>query len=292
MAAPTPRFALDRQTIEKQRILPTEKLSLAIESARMRLQTVFSWLLPVTEGAREYPPAPDGIVIYAIGDIHGRADLLELLGERISRDADRERPKESIEIYLGDYIDRGSNSSGVIDWLLKRRLERNVLFLRGNHEKMLEEFLAQEAAFKDWRQLGGLETLISYGVDHILLQDLRDDVDIRSEFTEVFPPAHRQFFDMLATTVDLGSYLFVHAGVRPGIPLDEQAENDCLWIRDDFLEHEDDFGRVVVHGHSPVKTAEFLPNRINLDTGAYATGHLSCLKISEHGARLLDTFDP
>ena len=286
-----PRHALNHETVWKPRLSSIKKQSRNVAPAGTRLQTLFSWLLPVNEATREYPPAPDGIVIYAIGDIHGRADLLELLGAHIIRDADREQPKESIEIYLGDYIDRGPHSSRVIDWLLKRRLERNVLFLRGNHEQVLEEFLAQEAAFKDWRQIGGFETLVSYGVDHVLLQDTPDDAEIWAEFAARFPPQHRQFLDTLATTIDIGAYLFVHAGVRPGIPLEEQDESDCLWIRDDFLEHERDFERVVVHGHSPVRTPEFLPNRINLDTAAYATGRLSCLKISERGARLLDIPD-
>ena len=286
-----PRHALNHENVGKPRLSSTEKQSHTAALAGFRLQTLFSWLLPANEGTREYPPAPDGIVVYAIGDIHGRADLLELLGADIIRDADRERPKESIEIYLGDYIDRGPNSSRVIDWLIKRRLERNVLLLRGNHEQVLEEFLAQQAAFKDWRRIGGFETLVSYGVDHVLLQDTHNDAEIWAEFAKLFPPEHRQFLDTLATTIDIGAYLFVHAGVRPGIPLEEQDENDCLWIRDDFLEHEADFGRVVVHGHSPVRTPEFRPNRINLDTAAYATGRLSCLKISEHGARLLEISD-
>ena len=251
-----------------------------------RLQSLFSWLLPDKELSHEYPPAPDGMVIYAIGDIHGRVDLLEMLGTRIDRDADRERPKEIIEIYLGDYIDRGPNSSRVIDWLLKRQQDRNVLFLRGNHELVLEEFLAKESTLKDWHQIGGFETLASYGVDYVLLHDNYNETEIRREFAARFPPEHRQFLNGLATTIDLGAYFFVHAGVRPGVRLDEQAESDCLWIRDEFLEHEDDFGHIVVHGHSPVLAPELLPNRINLDTAAYATGRLSCLKISQHGARL------
>lgn len=256
-----------------------------------RLQTLFSWLLPEKDHSRQYPPAPDGVVIYAIGDIHGRADLLEALGVRIDRDVEKERPKEILEIYLGDYIDRGLGSARVIDWLLKRQQDRNVLFLRGNHELVLEEFLAGESAFKDWRQIGGFETLVSYGVDLFLLEGAFDDAEIRNELAALLPLEHRQFLNGLATAIDIGSYFFVHAGVRPGVPLEQQAEQDCLWIRDEFLDHEDDFGAIVVHGHSPVSKPEFLPNRINLDTAAYATGRLSCLKISEQGARLLESSD-
>jgi serine/threonine protein phosphatase 1 len=249
---------------------------------------LFAWLLPEKERTREYPAAPDGIVIYAIGDIHGRVDLLDALGARIDRDIETEQSKTSIEIYLGDYIDRGPDSSSVIDWLVNRRRNRNVMFLRGNHEYVLEEFLAQETEFKDWRQIGGYDTLVSYGVDHVLFHDTYNDDEIRHEFAASLPAEHRHFLNGLATTIDLGAYFFVHAGVRPGTPLDEQVERDCLWIRDEFLEHEDDFGRIIVHGHSPVLMPEFLSNRINLDTGAYATGRLSCLKISEQGARLLE----
>jgi serine/threonine protein phosphatase 1 len=254
-----------------------------------RFRGFFSWLLPEKERGHEYPPAPDGVVIYAIGDIHGRADLLETLGAKIDQDSDKERPKEVIEIYLGDYIDRGPDTPSVIDWLLKRQQDHNVIFLRGNHELVLEEFLAGESAFKDWRQIGGYETLVSYGVDPFLLQGTLDDGEIQNELASLLPAEHRRFLNGLATAVDLGAYFFVHAGVRPGIPLDGQSEKDCLWIRDEFLDHEEEFGHIVVHGHSPVSTPEFLPNRINLDTAAYATGRLSCLKISEHGARLLES---
>lgn len=251
-------------------------------------ENLFSWLLPGAEPRQEYAPAPIGTVIYAIGDIHGRFDLLEELGARIDRDAEKEHAKECLEVYLGDYIDRGPHSARVIDWLIERQKSRNAVFLRGNHEFLLEEFLAGDSAFKDWSQLGGFETLVSYGMDHILPNDLPLDEEIRSEFAERLPPAHRQFLDSLMTTVECGGYLLVHAGVRPGIPMDGQIERDCLWIRDEFLESEDDFGRVIVHGHSPVAMPEFLPNRINLDTAAYATGRLSCLKISAIGAHLLE----
>jgi serine/threonine protein phosphatase 1 len=269
-------------------VLPIASRKYRLDQYVRRLRGLFSWLLPEIERSHKYPPAPDGVVIYAIGDIHGRADLLKILGAQIDRDADKECPKEVIEIYLGDYIDRGPDSPSVIDWLLERQKGRNVLFLRGNHELVLEEFLAHESEFKDWRQIGGYETLVSYGVDPFLLQGTFDDAEIQNELASLLPPDHRRFLDGLATAVDLGAYFFVHAGVRPGTSLDGQSEKDCLWIRDEFLDHEEEFGLVVVHGHSPVSTPEFLPNRINLDTAAYATGRLSCLKISEHGARLLE----
>lgn len=256
------------------------------------LRSLFSWLLPDEKPDREYPPAPGGTVIYAVGDIHGRFDLLMRLCKRIEQDAREESPKKPVEIYLGDYVDRGPDSAKVIGWLLERKTKRNVVLLRGNHEHILESFLDKSTDFREWRQLGGLETLASYGVDPEILQDPRDDEEVRSAFAANFPPAHRQFLAELLVTFELGGYFFVHAGVRPDIPLQEQIEKDCLWIRDEFLGNESDFGRIIVHGHSPVETPEFLPNRINLDTAAYATGQLSCLKISQHGASLLEEIDP
>jgi serine/threonine protein phosphatase 1 len=255
------------------------------------LDRFFAWLLPDADESHVYPAAPSGTVIYAIGDIHGRLDLLEAIGARIDRDAEREQPNESIEIYLGDYIDRGPSSAAVFDWLIKRQDNRSTFFLRGNHEFLLEEFLAQETAYKDWGQLGGFETLVSYGIDHLLPHDLPEDSYIRDELASRIPSEHRRFLDELLTSVEIGPYLFVHAGVRPGIALEEQNERDCLWIRDEFLEHEGKFERLVVHGHSPVAKPELLPNRINIDTGAFATGRLSCLKISARGARLLESGD-
>ena len=252
------------------------------------LHKIFSWLLPQEERSYPFAPAPDGNVIYAVGDIHGRADLLEALGADIDEDAEAEKPNETLEIYLGDYIDRGSNSAAVIDWLIKRQESRNAFFLRGNHESLLEDFFAHESAFKKWRELGALETLLSYGIDPALLSDPIDEAEVREALALRFPSSHRRFLDSLVTSVDLGAYFFVHAGVRPGVPLDQQDERDCLWIRDEFLDHEQAFARVIVHGHSPVAKPEFFANRINLDTAAFATGRLSCLKISEHGANLLN----
>jgi serine/threonine protein phosphatase 1 len=251
------------------------------------LYRIFSWLLPFEDSLPSYPPAPKGSLIYAIGDIHGRADLLAAMGARIDRDAETETLNDVTEIYLGDYIDRGPASAEVVDWLIRRQESRNAIFLRGNHESLLETFLAEESSFQEWRDLGGAETLLSYGVDPGLLTDPIDDAEIRKEFASRFPSRHRRFLDELATTVDLGAYFFVHAGIRPRVSLEEQAERDCLWIREEFLEHEAMFERIIVHGHSPMPSAQFLTNRINIDTAAYATSRLSCLKISDQGAKQL-----
>ena len=251
----------------------------------------FSWLLPEDGQNVTYPPAPEGTLIYVIGDIHGRIDLLEELWVRIDRDAPKAQSHEVLEIYLGDYIDRGPASAKVVDLLTQRPKGRKRVFLRGNHEKVLEDFLKGEALLDAWCAIGGLETLMSYGVEPNLLRHPRDNDAVRADLAARMPDSHHSFLSGLQSHYSAGDYFFVHAGVRPGIALDKQGEHDCLWIREEFLEHDDNFGRIVVHGHSPVSAPELLPNRINLDTAAYATGQLSCLKISRQGARLLEIGD-
>jgi serine/threonine protein phosphatase 1 len=259
-----------------------------VEPKERWLSSAFAWLLPDARHRISYPPAPDGTLLYVIGDIHGRADLLEELCARIDRDIQNERDNEIVEIYLGDYVDRGPAAARVLERLTQAPKDRRRVFLRGNHEQVLEHFLSGKTSLDKWCQIGGLDTLISYHVNPNLLQRPINDDSIRAELAERMPDSHRQFLSVLRTHYSAGAYFFVHAGVRPGVPLESQGESDCLWIRDEFLEHDDDFGRIVVHGHSPVAHPEFLPNRINLDTAAYATGRLSCLKISRQGARLLE----
>jgi serine/threonine protein phosphatase 1 len=254
--------------------------------ASRKWRDTFWWLLPAAEHQIRYPPAPSGTIFYVVGDIHGRDDLLEELCGHIDDDLKSERGNEAIEIYLGDYVDRGPESARVINRLLDRRSRRKTIFLRGNHDRVLERFLQGEPSLEDWRQVGGFETLLSYGVQPDMLRDLPDQVSVRRALADRLPDSHRVFLAELRPHYSAGAYFFVHAGVRPGVPLEQQAESDYLWIRDDFLDHSGSFGRIVVHGHTPVMQPELLPNRINLDTGAYATGVLSCLKISGDGARI------
>jgi serine/threonine protein phosphatase 1 len=253
------------------------------------LSHTFSWLLPDARQRNDYPAAPEGTLIYAVGDIHGRIDLLEELCARIDHDMRAERANKVLEVYIGDYVDRGPASAKVVDRLIQRGKERKTAFLRGNHEKILESFLNGKAALDHWRPIGGFETLISYGINPDLLRYPTDDDAIRAALVARMPDTHRSFLSDLQIHFSAGAYFFVHAGVRPGVALNKQGESDCLCIREEFLESEDDFGCVVVHGHSPVSVPELLPNRINLDTAAYATGRLSCLKISQQGASLLET---
>jgi serine/threonine protein phosphatase 1 len=217
--------------------------------------------------------------VFAIGDIHGRVDLLRQVAEKIDADL-RDRPvARSLRIFLGDYIDRGPHSRAVIDELIAIGQRDDAVFIRGNHETLVGEFLRDPSMLSAWRTLGGLETLVSYGVVSPLQPDAAQQVGIARAFREALPDSHVDFLAHLKTWFGVGDIFFVHAGVRPGVPLTSQAEHDLIWIRDDFLQHRGTFGKLVVHGHTPVHTPEVHPNRINIDTGAYATGQLTCLWI-------------
>ena len=152
-----------------------------------------------------------------------------------------------------------------------------MIFLRGNHDIMVSRFLQDPTTLSEWSRIGGLETLMSYGLKPSLNPDAEAQKDLAKALNGVLPDSHRRFLAGLRSSFTCGDYFFVHAGVRPGIPLARQNEEDLLWIRDEFLLHEDRFEKLVVHGHTPVHQIDIRPNRINIDTGAYATGRLSCL---------------
>jgi serine/threonine protein phosphatase 1 len=236
-----------------------------------------AWKLPALEVPEARRCVPAGRRIYAIGDIHGRADLLSELFTRIDDDL-RARPiADSIQVFLGDYIDRGPNSRRVIDLLIARRRRRDVLFLKGNHEDFVLRFLSDPTVLPAWQDIGGIPTLLSYGVMRTRGDDPESQQKVSTALRDAMPDSHRRFIGGLAVSFTCGDFFFVHAGVRPGIPLQRQSQRDLLWIRDDFLLHEGDFGMVVVHGHTPLYKPDIRSNRINIDTGAYATGQLTCL---------------
>ncbi|MGD0721544.1 MAG: metallophosphoesterase family protein [Roseiarcus sp.] len=239
-------------------------------------------------GERVYPASPGGLTLYAIGDIHGRLDCLTKAQALIDRDIARRGDRDkSIEIYLGDYVDRGPDSKGVIDTLLARAAIVRTVFLRGNHEAIMESFLRGKASFEEWRSVGGLETILSYGVEARAL--LARAGTIRpGDLLEKLPAAHRRFLSALENLRVFGGYCFVHAGIRPGIPLARQSIEDLTWIRGDFLNFAGDFGVIVVHGHTPGAEIDFLPNRVNVDTGAYATNRLSVVRIDADGLAALE----
>lgn len=235
--------------------------------------------------------APEDMRLYAIGDIHGRDDLLAQLLALIAADAKGRSAKRNTLIFLGDYVDRGLQSREVLDRLtgdLIPGFER--VFLKGNHEQALLQFLGDAAFGRTWKYYGGLETLHSYGIKELTLSDDPADFErARERFNEVLPESHRHFLETLPLSVEFGDYFFTHAGVRPGISLHRQIEEDLLWIRDDFLESGSSFGKVVVHGHTPKEEVVFRSNRIGVDTGAYMTGVLTALVLEGAGRRLIQT---
>jgi serine/threonine protein phosphatase 1 len=234
------------------------------------------------------PRVPDNIRIYAIGDIHGRLDLLEAMQKKITGDAIDAGNLQIVQIFLGDYVDRGPNSKGVIDWLLEPPpIGWQRICLKGNHEAHVLNFLKTPDIIRHWQRYGGLENLQSYGVDLISLQSENAPDILMRDYSEKFPLAHFEFFSNLPLFVEFGDYFFVHAGVRPGKPLNKQKEEDLTWIRDEFLSSQMDFGKVIVHGHTPTENPEILTNRINIDTRAYDTGRLTCLVLEKENHRFL-----
>lgn len=222
---------------------------------------------------------PDGTRIYAVGDIHGCSNLLGRLLRSIEADCKRRPVVRPITVFVGDYIDRGPQSRDVLDLLLRWGRDNDAIFLRGNHETFLPRFLADSRTLDDWRQYGGLETLLSYGLRPTLNPDRSEQVRLANELASALPDEHLDFLQSLDLVYGCGDFLFVHAGIRPGVPIHEQTEGDLLWIREEFLAHERPFERFVVHGHTPVSTPDLRPNRINIDTGAFATGCLTCIAI-------------
>jgi serine/threonine protein phosphatase 1 len=237
--------------------------------------------------ASRRPRLPEGVRVYAVGDIHGRADLLGRLLCQIDAHLAQNPVSRPIEIFLGDYVDRGPDSRRVIDLLIKRREARETIFLRGNHETYLLEFLRDPTILDIWRQCGGFETLLSYGMSPPLRSKPAERRELARSFAATLPDDHLRFLSQLMTNFTCGDFLFVHAGVQPGIPLDRQREEDLLWIREAFLQSDDDFGKYIVHGHSPVQEPDIRSNRINIDTGAFATDRLTCLIIEGGDMQLI-----
>jgi serine/threonine protein phosphatase 1 len=239
---------------------------------------------------RKRPPLrlPEGIRIYAIGDVHGRADLLEQVFSRIDAHMAAHPVDKPIQVLVGDYIDRGPYSREVLDRLIERSgSNKMVVSLKGNHETFIPEFVRNPSTFQSWSQMGGLATLMSYGVTPSLNPDAPAQKELAMALDAALPRSHRLFLAGLKSSFSCGGFFFAHAGVRPGIPLAEQREADLLWIRDEFLLHEERFAKIVVHGHTAVRAVDMRPNRINIDTGAYATGNLSCVIIERNEVDVL-----
>ena len=231
---------------------------------------------------------PEALRIYAIGDVHGRSDCLALLLEMIEDDRRRYPIASSRIITLGDYGDRGPDTSGVFDLLTAHADDPDFICLKGNHDEWLETFLDDGEAIGDsFLRWGGLETLASYGI--ALERSGRSHTELSRHLARAIPAPHRRFLQKLQISHSEGDYFFCHAGVRPGLALEAQDPHDLMWIRDEFLLHPGSFGKVVIHGHTPWLDVDVHPNRINVDSRAYETGMLSCVVLEGNRHRFLQT---
>lgn len=228
---------------------------------------------PIPSGFR----APDGLRIYAVGDIHGCNDLLRDKLAAIDADMAARPGVEALRIFIGDYIDRGPDSRGVVEMLIELGRRERCVFLRGNHEVLLLDFPQNPKLMPAWRSVGGLHTLASYGIASSPEPDPTEALHLANVFESTLPDSHRDFYRDLAISHAAGDLYFVHAGVRPGIALGAQSVADRTWIRHEFLGHEGLFEKLIIHGHTPAPEPEIRPNRINIDTLAFSSGRLTCI---------------
>jgi serine/threonine protein phosphatase 1 len=232
---------------------------------------------------------PEGVRVYAIGDIHGRLDLLDALLARIDEDDAERGPARTELIFLGDLVDRGPESAGVVERVMQLGGTGKVRYLMGNHEEVfLRAVEGDMRALRFLLRIGGRETLLSYGISAEEYRELDFD-ELLPLLKEMVPPAHVAFLSAFESWIEIGDYLFVHAGLRPGVALEEQKASDLCWIRDDFLNHRDSFGKMVVHGHSITEDIDVRSNRIGIDTGAFATGRLTAIGLEGEERWFLST---
>jgi serine/threonine protein phosphatase 1 len=225
---------------------------------------------------------PPGERVYAIGDLHGCDELLGRLLAQIDADDAARGPARTTLIFLGDLVDRGPASAQVVERLHRLAADRpDVRFLKGNHEEIfLGAVEGEPKALRLFCRIGGRETVISYGLDPERYDRL-DYEEFAAELKQLVPPEHTAFIDTFEDMIEIGDYLFVHAGIRPGVELGEQHSRDLRWIRDPFLDFDRPFDKMIVHGHTITPEVEFRNNRIGVDTGAYASGQLSALGLQD-----------
>ena len=237
-------------------------------------------MLNFSPRGQDGPAGAHGYRAYVVGDIHGRLDLLEELLAKIHAELQRKPSRKTLLVFVGDLIDRGPSSAEVVERLRTYHREGiRPVFILGNHEEVLLRIVHGDAQLiTKWRWFGGSECLQSYGIDPQDLTHLTDD-EALAVVREAIPKEHVEFLESFVDSCRFGDYLFVHAGIRPGVELDQQRQDDLRWIREPFLLDDTDHGFVVVHGHTISNEVDERPNRIGIDTGAYRTGILTALGI-------------
>jgi serine/threonine protein phosphatase 1 len=235
------------------------------------------------------PCIPEGQRVYCIGDIHGSVGLLERLHGMILEDAEGFEGTRHV-VYLGDYVDRGEHTKQVLDLLLEAPLPGfEPVYLQGNHEQIMLAFIEYPEMTASWLNFGGREALNSYGIRLAHVPSRHEVFELSRRLDRALPDSHREFLQNGLEHWQCGGYYFVHAGIRPGVALEHQLQEDKLWIRDEFLDSRKDHGAIVVHGHSIVQEPDFQPNRIGIDTGAFRSGVLTCLVLEGDQQRILQT---
>ncbi|WP_068086352.1 metallophosphoesterase family protein [Novosphingobium rosa] len=254
------------------------------------LNALRSLLRPRAAAAR--PCVPPGQRIYAVGDIHGRADLLSALIDAIEGDISRRdtaaTPRQTTIILLGDLIDRGPDSRGVLDLAARWGRKRAMHILLGNHEEMLLDAAENLDVLRHFLRHGGRETLLSFDIDEATYEAASFE-EVQALLHAHIPAATLDYIRSFQTMIRMGDYVFVHAGIRPGVPLEGQSGGDLRWIREPFLSSPQDHGAVVVHGHTITDEIEQRPNRLGIDTGAYQSGHLSAIGLEGEERWLIQT---
>lgn len=243
-----------------------------------------------TKTARPPARVPEACVVWAVGDIHGRADLSGPLIAAIRADLVASPARRKVIVFLGDHVDRGPDSRGVLDQIVSVLADPTleVHTLRGNHEERMEAFLTQPNLGPGWCDYGGRETLMSYGVvPPVMKGDAEGWAAAATALREALPDSHMRMLQNQAHSVVIGGYFFAHAGARPGVALEDQSPDDLMWIRQPFLEHTAPFEKVVVHGHTPTDSVVSDARRIGVDTGAYGTNILSAVRLEGETRALL-----
>lgn len=235
---------------------------------------------------RRIATVPDGERYYVIGDIHGRLDLLDALIDVIEADDAARGPASTTVVLLGDLIDRGPQSAGVIDRAMAWGQTRRLRYIAGNHEEMFLESFKDREMLRHFVKHGGRETILSYGIKKKHYNELTIK-DLQGQLDTLVPKAHRDFLSTFEDLIIAGDYVFVHAGLNPRRPVEDQKASDLRWIRERFLKHSEPFSHVVVHGHTIFEEVESTEHRIGIDTGAFRTGVLTALVLEGENRSIL-----